>query len=251
MSDFVVKKLIILIPRIKPHDVNDIVTNQLKNIFSKLNDKCNLKIIWVNFQPLKSKNKTDGIYENIDFQDFTDGVEIIQRYDPDIILIESRLGINGIAFSNAGKFMNIPVITIPGYVGTSENFPLWFLFKNIFRLIYSNKVLGDSKSNVRKFAMLRYFNAKYFFLLRTLKKTNLNYLQLIKFILFYPLIHFFIKTYPPIHKITCGDLNICFNKDIFQIYLKSGFPKSSIVLEGDPVLLCMNMDGCQKFKKII
>lgn len=229
------KKLIILVPRIKPYDENDIVTNQLKSIFSELNDKCNLKIIWVTFQPSKFKNTINGIYENIDYHDFTDGIEIIQKYDPDIILVESRLGINGIAFCNAGKFMNIPVITIPGYIGTSENFSQWFLFKNIFRLSYSNKVLGSPEHEEKKFAMLRYFNTKYFFLLRTLRKINFNYLQLIRFIFFYPLIHFFIKSYPPIHKITCGDLNICFNKDIFQIYLKAGFPKSSIVLEGDPV----------------
>ena len=229
------KKLIILVPRIKPNDANDIVNEQLKNILLKINSKCELKVIWVTFQPSRTQNIDNGIFESVDFHNFNNGVEIIQKYNPDILLIESRLGINGIIFSQIGKSLNIPVVTIPGYIGSSEKFSSWFLFKNIFRLIYSKNVVGVPKHNAEKFAMLKYFKTKYFFLLRTMKKLDFNYLNLLKFILFYPLIHFFIKTYPPIHKITCGDLNLCFNKDLFQIYLKAGFPKSSIILEGDPV----------------
>jgi hypothetical protein len=232
MSDSKMKKLVILVPRIKSSNVNDIINNQIKNILLKLRNKSELKVIWVTFQPSKIKNTIDEIYENVDFHDFNDGVEIIQKYNPDILLLESRLGINGIIFSQIGKFFNIPVVTIPGYIGSSEKFSSWFLFKNIFRLIYSKNIVGVPTHPDEKFAMLKYFSKKYFFLIRTMKKLNYNILKLI---FFYPLIHFFIKTYPPVHKITCGDLNICFNKDLFEIYLKAGFPKSSIVVEGDPV----------------
>ena len=39
------KKLTILIPKIKPPELPDIITNQLKNIFSKLNEQCKLELV--------------------------------------------------------------------------------------------------------------------------------------------------------------------------------------------------------------
>ena len=56
MSDSKMKKLVILVPRIKSSNVNDIINNQIKNILLKLRNKSELKVIWVTFQPSKIKN---------------------------------------------------------------------------------------------------------------------------------------------------------------------------------------------------
>ena len=58
------KKLTILIPKIKPPEQPDIITNQLKNIFSKLKEDFDLKLVWMIFQPDKFNEYKDMIYDH-------------------------------------------------------------------------------------------------------------------------------------------------------------------------------------------
>ncbi len=227
----------ILIPRIKPPEVSDIITKQLDIIFLKLQKYFQIELVWVSFQPYEFDEYDIRNYHVIDYHKFNDAVDLIEKIKPDIIICESRLGINGIAFSKAGKSKKIPVITIIGYVGISENFGRTFSIKTSLQLASSNKVLADASKEhkPKKFAMLQYVIDKYVFLLKTLKKSNYTMWDLIKFIFFYPGIHVFGQSYPPLHNITSGNLNFCFNQHLFVRLVEAGFEKSTIMLEGDPV----------------
>ena len=146
----------ILIPRIKPPEVSDIITKQLEIIFLKLEKYFEVNLVWVSFQPYEFNEYDVHNYHVLDYHKFSDGVDLIEKVKPDLIIYESRLGINGIAFSKAGKYKKIPIITIIGYVGVSEDFGRTFSLKTSLHLISSNKVLADSsvENKSKKFVFL-------------------------------------------------------------------------------------------------
>jgi len=229
------KKLTILIPKIKPPEQPDIITNQLKNIFSKLKEQYDLKLIWMIFQPEKFDEYEYEDFGVIDYHQFDNAVDAIEKIKPNLIITEVRLGINGIMFAKAGNFCKIPIVTITP-TGESELFSSSYSAKSNLQLIMSDKVLADvsDNKNPKKFGMLRYSIHRYFFLLNTLKKINYTFFDLMKFFILYPRIQIFSKSYPPLHNITSGNLNICFNKHWKSRLIQTGFPQSTIFLSGDP-----------------
>lgn len=229
------KKLTILIPKIKPPEESDIITNQLNNIFSKISKEYDLKLIWVIFQPHRFEQYKFNDSLVVDYREFNDAISALNYYQPDLIITEVRLGINGIIFAKSGNFLKIPVLTITP-TGESEFFSQIFSLKSNFQLIMSNKVIADAskKKKPKKFAMLRYSLDRYSYLLNTLKNINYTFFALVKFFMLYPRIQIFSKSYPALDNITSGDLNICFNKHWESRLVKADFPKNSIFLCGDP-----------------
>lgn len=228
------KKLTILIPKIKPPTEKDIITKQMVNILSKLKDYCDLNIVWVVFQPNKFDSYQFKDNQIIDFHNYGNAIEIIDEIKPDLIFYEVILGISGIAFSKAGKFKNIPIVTITTS-GKTKSTNRLLAIKSSLRLIFSDKIIADvSDESPKKFGMIRYSLKRYFFLLRTITKINHSMIELIKFILFYPTVQIFSSSYVSIHKITSGNLNICCNQQYFERLKNAGFDSSSLILEGDP-----------------
>lgn len=229
------KKITILIPKIKPPEETDIVTNQLKNIFSKLEKNYQLNLVWLVFQPEKFEEYEFDESLVLDYHKYNDGYDVIKDVQPDLIITEVRLGINGIIFSLVGKFNKIPVITITP-TGESEFFSQNFSLKSIFHLFLSDNVLGNTfrKRKPKKFAMLKFSLHRYNFLLKTLKKIDYSFLEIFRFFILYPRIQIFSKTYPALHNITSGNVNICFNEHWKLRLIDSNFPKNSITLSGDP-----------------
>ena len=229
------KKLTILIPKIKPPEQPDIITNQLKNIFSKLKEDFDLKLVWMIFQPDKFNEYKYEESVVIDYHQFKDAIDAIEKVKPDLIITEVRLGINGIIFAKAGSYSKIPVVTITP-TGESEFFSSNYSARSNLQLIMSDKVLADSSKNKDpiKFGMLRYSLHRYCFLLNTLKKIHYTFFNLLKFFMSYPRIQIFSKSYPALNKITSGNLNICFNNHWKSRLIQTGFLESSIFLTGDP-----------------
>jgi len=228
------KKITILIPKIRPPNVPDIITTQIENILSQLNDKYTLNVVWLIFQPNPFSDYNFNDYQVVDYHNYNDAIDAIDQIKPDLIINEVRLGINGICFGIASKFKKIPNITITP-TGKSEFFSTTFSTKSNFQLIFSDKVIANvSNEEPKKFAMLRYSIHRYFFLLKTLKKSGYGLFNILKFISFYPRFQIFSKTYPALHTITSGDLNFCFNKHWFNRLLDVGFEKSTLILDGDP-----------------
>ena len=106
------KELTILVPKIYPPENKDIVSNELNNIFSKLKLHFKIKVYWIVFQPYEFEPYSINEAIIIDYHKFHNAVEIIDKFNPDVIITEVVLGLNGIAFATAGKFRKIPVITI-------------------------------------------------------------------------------------------------------------------------------------------
>ena len=137
------KKLTILIPKIKPPEEPDIITNQLKNILFELKEQYEIKLIWIIFQ---SEKFDEYEYENslvVDYHQFNNAIECIEKIKPDLIITEVRLGINGIIFAKSGNYCKIPVITITP-TGESEFLSQHYSLNRIFNyscLIKSLQIL--------------------------------------------------------------------------------------------------------------
>lgn len=227
------KELTILVPKILPPENNDIVSNELNNIFSKLKLHFKIKIYWIVFQPYEFEQYSIDESTIIDYHKFHDAVEIIDKFNPDVIITEVVLGLNGIAFATAGKFRKIPVVAISN-PGTNKKTAKFFQFKMIIRLFLSQKILGDVSDNNKKFGFFLWAMHRHSFLLSTLRKCNKNILELMKFYWIYPRIQIFSNTYFVMHPILSGDLNICFNKHHYEMLLNSNFDKHTLVITGDP-----------------
>ncbi len=227
------KELTILVPKIYPPENNDIVSNELKNIFSKLKSDFKIKINWIVFQPYEFDQYSIDDTKIFDYHKFHDAVEIIDKIKPDLIITEVVLGFSGIAFSIAGKFRKIPVVTISN-PGENKKTSKFFQFKMFIRLFLSQKILGDVSNSNKKFGFFIWALQRYSFLISTLKKCNTGILDLMKFFWIYPRIQIFSNTYFAMHPISSGDLNICFNKYHYDMLLKSNFDKNSLVITGDP-----------------
>lgn len=224
----------ILIPKIKPPDVTDIVNNQLNNIFSELAKKVKLKLIWIIFQPEKFKNYTIENSQIVDFHNYSNVNQILDEFKPDLIICEVRLSINPVAFSHAARFKGIPMVTIT-QIGLSLFMDdMFFSAKSTLRVLFAKKVLGSVNLKPKKLAMLRFTLKRYKFLLNTLKNCNFGFLKLIAFTFYFPLFIIFSRANPPFHKLGSGTLNFCFNTHSIYRLSEAGFEKSSLVLEGDP-----------------
>ncbi len=226
-------ELTILVPKIYPPENNDIVSNELKNIFSKLKRDFKIKIYWIVFQPYEFEQYSMDESTVIDYHKFHDAIEIIDKFKPDVIITEVVLGFNGIAFATAGKFRKIPVVTISN-PGNNEKTSKNFQFKMFVRLFLSQKILGDTSDSNKKFGFFIWALQRYSFLISTLKKCNKSTVELIKFFWIYPRIQIFSNTYFKMHPILSGDLNICFNKHHYDMLLNSNFDKQTLVITGDP-----------------
>ena len=134
------RELKILVPRIKPPEYHDIVTDELNNIFLKLKQDFKIKIYWIIFQPYEFEKYFLNESQIIDYHKYDDAVDVIDELKPDLIITEVLLGINGIAFAAAGKFREIPVVTISN-PGTSGKISKIFQLKMMIRLFFHKKFL--------------------------------------------------------------------------------------------------------------
>ena len=240
------KKLTILIPNSRPPYVKGTETVQIKNIMSHVNEKIQTKLVWVIFQPSKINNyeKFDG--EIINFDDYCDAIEIVDKIKPDIILNETEFFTQSVAFGLAAKFRNIPLVTycLVSYVETS----LLFNIRSKLRILFSNDVfLQTTDSNE---SMLKFNQRKLKFIEKTLKKMGYNKMKIIYFLIHFILKQFFAFSYVPVSKLIEGDLNLCSNIKWADYLIKNDFKKSSIVVTGDPYLdtLFLNSKNSDKIK---
>ena len=106
------KKIKILIPKIRPPEISDYATTQIREIILALKNEYDVEEHWLIFQPDKVKTIHQENFHQINYQDYEDATDILKQINPDIVLVEGILGINGISFSLACKFLQIPIVSL-------------------------------------------------------------------------------------------------------------------------------------------
>jgi len=229
------KNLTILIPKLKPPFVDDVVNFQMENIINKLKENFNIKVVWVVFGPDKIQEVREISYDILDYHNYTDAIEILDKINPNLILMEGVFGMTGITFAKSARFKKIPFVTIfpPGispYTKSSTG------VQRRLNLIFSKNTLGSTEKNLHnpKFGMLKYFLKRYNFLLKTLNRVNFGLFDIFKFILFYPASQIFSRQVESIHSICSGDLNFISTPILQQYLLDLGYDPKTVFVTGDP-----------------
>lgn len=213
------KQLVVLVPHNKLPHLHDLATIHFKKILSKLQERTNLKIIWVMFPTeegtyFDTNNDPHVIYAS----KYHNALEIIEEIKPDLVLINGSLDFHNVNISMVCRFKNIPIVTI--------------FFRN-FQHVTSNSSSKSIRSRSRKiFSMPNFYIKQIIFLSRTLQKINFPAFKLIKFILSYSKMIIF--SYFPISKDISGDINLCTNYAWKKKLIEYGFEDSSILVVGDP-----------------
>lgn len=221
----------------RPPYTHSVEVSQITNICTKLKEKCNLRVVWLVFQAGKiDESKTDGD-EIIHFLDYENAIEVLEEIKPDIILMDGELTCYSTTFAIAGRFKKIPLVAL--YLVTDvdkQSITKWLSIKSRLKLALSNRVFASisTESEDKIFGMFRFLLKEYIFLLRTLRKMKFSIFHLLKFITFYPRIQLFAHHYIPFHKIASGDMNLCSIPEWAKKLENAKFPKSSILLIGNP-----------------
>ena len=229
------KKVTVLIPRPRPPDSQEIIITEIRNILDKLKEKYDLKIIWVLFQPKKIEKSTYEDIAILDFQNFDNAIEILEKTKPDLILIQGTLEFSNVAFAMGGKFLKIPIVTLFSFFVTffhSDTF--WLAVKNRLNQIFSKNIMGEVSNDTKpeKLKSLKFIIKKFAFLLNTYQKITSSKIKLMKFSLLYSIKR--MSKHIPIQNLVDGDLNVCYVPEMAEKLIQSGFNKSNIVVTGNP-----------------
>ena len=104
------EKITILIPIMRPPNVTSVDVKAVNKIIEKLKEKIEVRQIWIIFQNTKFKILNLNDIEVIHFEEFKNAVEIIEKFQPDVILFDGELTILSVAFALAGKKKETPTV---------------------------------------------------------------------------------------------------------------------------------------------
>jgi UDP-N-acetylglucosamine:LPS N-acetylglucosamine transferase len=230
-------EITILIPNARSPNFEGTETVQIKNIINEINKKNKTKIIWVIFQPSKTQVKENEREQIINFSDYGNAVEILNKFNPDLVITETEFFSQSIAFVLAAKFKKIPVVTycFVSYVNTN----LIINIKSRLRLLFSKKVFGEITELEKKSldtSMIQFNIRKLRFISKTLKEIKYNKIHIYFSIISFILKQFFSTSLVPVEKQIEGKLNLCSNTKWKEYLEKNNFEKSTIVVTGDPYL---------------
>ena len=209
--------------------------HQIKNILYELKKKVDVYPIWVVFNSDKILKPEEADEKIILFDEYSDAIEILDEFNPDLILSEMEFVSHTIVFTLAAKFKKIPNVTycfVP-YL----NIPFSTTFKSKLSILKrGGSFLSNETSRDKKY--LEKINIKKNFLKKTLQKCGYNKFRIWKFMLFNFKTQFFSKARGgwTIHKFSSGELNLCVS-EIWKNELESaGFKESTIFVMSDPYL---------------
>ena len=228
------KTVTLLIPTVEMPDVQDIVVRQIKNISSKLKEKCSLKLIWVVFWSGKITELKSGDSEIVDFHNYKNALEVLEIFKPDVILIHGQLQFDYVAFTIAGRLKKIPIATLFFFPSSHlKAYSRWMAIKWRFRRLLVNKTSTSSYTRENeKTNALRSHLKKFSFLLKTVRASNYSLPQYLYFIFYFSMQRMTRSVRN--HKLVVGDVNFCFYPEIKKELSRMGVKESTLFTVGNP-----------------
>lgn len=213
------------------------VTNMvLHNIASELKTRVKVHMIWFVYGPDKLKPSLSTIPDSTIFSihDYKNALEFLQKEKPDIIYASPTWTFIDYAFSSAGKFLNIPVIT---HITTGFHFKTRkaSLIKSFITRSFETSIPTDTSQNKKQFMRRgRFFIYKYLFLARTQRAIKMSILQILENFLM------ILKLYLSSTRLFFdsrfqGTLHFLDNESLLDDFLAGGFERSRLVITGNPI----------------
>lgn len=216
-------------------NITSVVTLFFKNLLPALKTRRNVHMIWVVYTPdkINLQNNTDPDTTILDIHDYKNALEILQREKPDIIFAGADHNFIDYAFSIAGKFLGIPVVSGHFLRFTSPSKTKLFI-SSIPRFFDKSLPIDTDTSKKQIMRRGRFFVYKYIFLLKTQKSLKMSKIKILKntFMLFNA--HFNYTGFWPDPRFK-NTLHWVDGEEYFNSALASGFERSRIVLTGNPL----------------
>lgn len=222
-----------MIPTSNHPDLEDRPLRTIKNILSNLKEKCQLRIIWINFSSKKITSLENTEYEIINFQDYENAFEVLKDVKPDFILITGWLEFHNSAFALTGKILKIPVIVLFLFdIKQVESGSKSFMFKKRMRVLFKKKQVKIANKNESvESSILFNMIMEYRFFIKTIQKISTNILQKLNYIISFPIALLTKFIVPP--TLVNGDLILCPFPETLNKLIEAGFDKSKISVIGD------------------
>ena len=229
------EKITILIPIMRPPNATSVDVKAVNKIIEKLKEKIEVRQIWIIFQNTKFKIQNLNDIEVIHFEEFKNAVEVIEKFQPDVILFDGELTILSVAFALAGKKKEIPTVGTFFIPEIEKAESRWV--KNRIQMILAKKAFTQVKidSELDESRAINFLFREYKFLLRTIKKMNFNLFELIKFLITYPRVQLFSRFHIAHHKINEPTLTLCSTISWKDKLVKQGFDEKKIKVIGTPL----------------
>ena len=229
------EKITILIPIMRPPNVTSVDVKAVNKIIEKLKEKIEVRQIWIIFQNTKFKIQNLNDIEVIHFEEFKNAVEVIEKFQPDVILFDGELTILSVAFALAGKKKETPTVGTFFIPEIKKAESRWV--KNRIQMIFAKKAFTQVKidSELDESRAINFLFREYKFLLRTIKKINFNLFELIKFLITYPRVLLFSKFHIAYHKINEPILTLCSTISWKDKLVKQGFDEKKLKVIGTPL----------------
>ena len=178
------EKITVLIPIMRPPNATSVDVKSIKKIISNLEEKVIVKQVWIIFQNSKFKIQNSNNIQVIHFENYENGIDIIEKIQPKFILFDGELAIPSLVFALAGKKKKIPTVGIFFIPEIEKSESRWI--KNRIQMIFSKTSFSDTKidDTLDEGSAIQFLFREYKFLLRTIKKMNLGIFQWIKFLFF-------------------------------------------------------------------
>jgi len=229
------EKITILIPIMRPPNATSVDVKAVNKIIEKLKEKIEVRQIWIIFQNTKFKIQNLNDIEVIHFEEFKNAVEIIEKFQPDVILFDGELTILSVAFALAGKKKETPTVGTFFIPEIKKAESRWV--KNRIQMIFAKKAFTQVKidSELDESRAINFLFREYKFLLRTIKKMNFNLFELIKFLITYPRVQLFSRFHIAHHKINEPILTLCSTISWKDKLVKQGFDEKKLKVIGTPL----------------
>ena len=229
------EKITILIPIMRPPNATSVDVKAINKIIEKLKEKIEVRQIWIIFQNTKFKIQNLNDVDVIHFEEFKNAVEVIEKFQPDVILFDGELTILSVAFALAGKKKETPTVGTFFIPEIEKAESRWI--KNRIQMIFAEKAFTQVKidSELDESRAINFLFREYKFLLRTIKKINFNLFELIKFLITYPRVQLFSRFHVAYHKINEPILTLCSTISWKDKLVKQGFDEKKLKVVGTPL----------------
>ena len=213
------------------------VTLIFNKILPTLRKKIQVHVIWFVYSPEKQNIETIKMDEEqtiLFIQDYSNAVDVIKKVNPNMIYAGAHPGFMDYAFSIAGKFLKIPILS-----PMQSDFVLPQMTRNVvkanFIRFFQNSVPTDTvKTKKQVMRRGRFFVFKYIFLVKTQISIKLNLISIIKN--FFKLLKINLSdNRDTIDPRFMNSLHWLEGKILMEPMLKAGFPKNTLTLTGNPL----------------
>jgi hypothetical protein len=225
----------ILIPTYTPPTNYENTWSRNRLILNEIKKLEEIEETFVVFQPSKIFDDSKK-FKIINFSDFNNAIEIIDKVKPDAILVDLTLELQLLPFVLGGKFRKIPVFSQVREERKDSKKIIQKIseIKIMINIVTTKKNLGNKiqEKNNTRINRIKFLFKELYFLTNTFSIINPGIKNRIKFLVFYLMKRF--SAYFPIDKISSGDIIFCINDDWKEFLIKKEFDSEKIFMTGNP-----------------